>query len=178
MPELAEVELARRQWLPALRETISSVHTHPGKGIFRDCPAAAFRALKNHHLSECRAHGKRLLFSFAKKKSKQASLHLELHLGMSGRLYRAEKSHSPGKHDHFILFTRKSALCFNDYRTFGRVILHDSDQFWRDLPPAPHDRGFTSAYLKNHLTKHPKKPLKALLLDQAVFPRHRQLDGG
>ena len=45
MPELAEVELARRIWEPGLGKRIVAVDTHPRTRIFRDTSAARIEKL-------------------------------------------------------------------------------------------------------------------------------------
>ncbi|MGJ8695393.1 MAG: Fpg/Nei family DNA glycosylase [Verrucomicrobiaceae bacterium] len=164
MPELAEVELARRQWAASHGQNITAVDTHPKARIFRDCPAPALRILKGKKLLSSRAHGKRMLFTFG------PTLHLEVHLGMSGKLSVDTPDHPVAKHDHLILRTPKTALIFNDYRMFGRIMMHDLPDPWSELPPQPHDARFTTVYLRKKLERHHKKPLKALLLDQAICP--------
>jgi formamidopyrimidine-DNA glycosylase len=176
MPELAEVELARRQWAPAVGETVCAIDTHPRTNIFRDCPATNIRrALTATTLTATRAHGKRLLFSFSsitnnKSPITGAQLHLELHLGMSGRLYAAGPDHRAEKHDHLILRTDVSSLVFNDYRQFGRLRLHHDADPWAALPPEVLDPAFTLRHVTALVDRRPRTALKALLLDQAAFP--------
>ena len=110
MPELAEVELARRQWAACHGDTIIDVNVHNKARIYRDCPSAALGILKGKLLRSSHAHGKRMLFTFAPE------LHLEVHLGMSGKLSIAPPNYPEQKHDHLILHTAKAALIFNDYR--------------------------------------------------------------
>ena len=164
MPELAEVELARRQWAAFHGDTILNVDVHPKARIYRDCPSPALRILEGKTLLSSRAHGKRMLFTFA------PDLHLEVHLGMSGKLSTAAADHEDHKHDHLILRTRKAALIFNDYRMFGRVTLHDCDDPWADFPPQPQDSKFSLTRVRKLIERHPKKLLKALLLDQNACP--------
>lgn len=164
MPELAEVELARRQWAAFHHHRITAVRTHQKARIFRDCPAAAVRVLEGNTLESSRSHGKRMLFSFG------PTLHLEVHLGMSGKLTVAPPEVQPQKHDHLILKTARASLIFNDYRMFGRVMLHDLADPWADFPPQPQDSRFSVARVRRLIERHPKKPLKALLLDQQACP--------
>ena len=164
MPELAEVELARRQWAAFHGETILTAETHPKARIYRDCPAPALRILEGKKLLSSRAHGKRILFTFGKE------LHLEVHLGMSGKLSVAPADHPEEKHDHLILRMKKASLVFNDYRMFGRVMLHDQDDPWSEFPPQPQDSKFSLAYVRKKLERHHRKPLKAFLLDQTICP--------
>ena len=184
MPELAEVELARRHWHPALGESVLRIDTHPQTRIFRDYPARRLRsALLGHVLTHTRAHGKRLLFTFSSDSqrahlptsnspspSSGTPLHLELHLGMSGRLFATRPDHRADKHDHLILRTLSRALVFNDYRQFGRLQLHLRPDPWSGLPPQALDRGFTLRHVSQLVDRRPRTALKALLLDQSAFP--------
>ncbi|MDP0490721.1 MAG: DNA-formamidopyrimidine glycosylase family protein [Verrucomicrobiota bacterium JB023] len=168
MPELAEVELARRLWLPAEGEILQTVDTHPRTRIYRDTPASAIeKRLKGARLVASRSHGKRLLFIFTRE---ALSLPLEIHLGMSGRLQLAPQDHDPHKHDHLILRTSNFSLVFNDYRQFGRAHLHEEPNPWEHLPPEILSRSFTLAYIEEKLKKRARTNLKALLLDQNAFP--------
>ena len=177
MPELAEVELARRVWEPGLTQRIISVDCHPRTRVYRDTPAAEIEsALTGRRLANSRSHGKRLLFTFVaasrpKASSVEHDAHLELHLGMSGRLFLADPENEACRHDHFILRTSKLALVYSDYRQFGRVFLHEpSDDPWASLPREVLDRRFTLSYLHRITARRGGTALKGLLLDQALFP--------
>ena len=90
---------------------------------------------------------------------------------MAGRLASsASRGYRPAKHDHLVLCTRDAVLAFNDYRQFGRVLLHHEAMPWATLPPEPLDPAFTNNHLKNLLERHHRSLLKPLLLDQAIFP--------
>ncbi|MDP7496915.1 MAG: DNA-formamidopyrimidine glycosylase family protein, partial [Roseibacillus sp.] len=116
MPELAEVELARRIWEPGTGQQIVAVDSHPHTRVYRDTPASVIEStLPNTFIDSSRTHGKRLLFSFkngspCKSTGTHPTTHLELHLGMSGRLFLAGPDHEPAKHDHLILRTTRLAL--------------------------------------------------------------------
>lgn len=168
MPELAEVELARRIWSPAIGEQVLAVETHPQTRVYRDTPAVAIAAaLTASQLVSSRAHGKRLLFTFQKE---EELLPLEVHLGMSGRLAMAPKDHEVHKHDHLVLRLRDLTLIYNDYRQFGRAHLHDQADPWLTLPREVLSRTFTLAYVRSVLQKRARTSLKALILDQKYFP--------
>merc|ERR1711965_338020 len=89
---------------------------------------------------------------------------------MSGKLFTAPPGYQEQKHDHLILHTTNGALIFNDYRMFGRVMLRDSADPWFDFPPQPQDSKFSLTHVRKLIKRHPKKPLKALLLDQNACP--------
>jgi len=173
MPELAEVELARRRWEPALGCRITGVETHPRTRVFRNCPARTIAAALTHAtLTASRSHGKRLFFSFRDPSPPRPHppTHLEMHLGMAGRLLAVPPGHPAGRHDHLVLRTDSLALVFSDYRQFGRVVLHRAVAPWEGLPPPPLDPCFTRAHLAALLGRQSRRALKALLLDQDAFP--------
>lgn len=173
MPELAEVELARRIWEPALGQQIVSLETHPRTRVYRDTPATDLsEQLPYQFLRESRAHGKRMLFSFADSADSSPATHVEIHLGMSGRLFLADPEYETAKHDHFHLRTRALSLVYSDYRQFGRVYLHppSNGDPWAELPLQILDRRFTLRYLSRLCERRQQTKIKALLLDQSVFP--------
>lgn len=168
MPELAEVELARRIWSPGLGKKVLAVETHPRTRVYRDTPALNIeKALSQATLAESKSHGKRLLFTFTKG---EKTFPLEVHLGMSGRLAIGATDHEPHKHDHLILRLPDLSLIFNDYRQFGRAHLHRDDDPWETLPPEILDPRFTAKLVAHLLQKRPRTSLKALILDQTCFP--------
>lgn len=168
MPELAEVELARRIWSPGLGQKVVSIQTHPKTRVYRDTPAAAIQdALTGSSLTASRAHGKRMLFTFEKNGE---IFPLEVHLGMSGRLAVAPADHVEHKHDHLLIRLPELTLIYNDYRQFGRAHLHHEDDPWAQLPPEILSRKFTLAHVRSLLTRRPRTSLKALTLDQSSFP--------
>ncbi len=164
VPELAEVELARRQWAEFHHETILAIESHGQTRIYRDCPSVALRILKGKKLTSSRTHGKRMFFTF------EPELHLEVHLGMTGKLYCASATHEAHRHDHLIFRLSNASLVFSDYRQFGRVMLHDVVSPWIDFPPQPQERKFSVSYIQQKLTRHGRKPLKGFLLDQSICP--------
>ena len=168
MPELAEVAYFARQWEAGAGERVASVFLHANSRVFRDCnPAALETALVGERLQRCLTHGKQMLFSFS------GGHWLRVHAGMSGSLSVKAPSHEPEKHDHLVLLTRRRALVFNDPRQFGGVSLLAAaglPETWVALPVQPMEADFTRVYLTRQLARHRTAPLKAVLLDQSVFP--------
>ena len=168
MPELAEVEYYRKIWDPGLGSKILRVHLHPRARVFRGEPAESLpAALTGATFQASHAHGKQMLFAFSRR------IWLGGHLGMSGEMLCLPPDHAPGKHDHLILFTRTAALTFRDPRMFGRLRIHEGKSppaWWSDMPPAAGSSNFTPAQVRTALTRHPRLPLKTLLLDQRYFP--------
>lgn len=171
MPELAEVEFYRKEWDPGLGQAIGRVHLHPGARIFRDTdPKAIRRELKGRKFVASFTHGKNLLFQFSEGRW------LGGHLGMTGKLHTATASYRPEKHDHLVLFGEKTALVFTDPRMFGRITLDRTSGprkfpgWWEALPPAILSKEFTKEFVACYLERHPKTPIKTLLLNQDAFP--------
>lgn len=167
MPELAEVEFFRRQWTPAHGEVIERVALHAKARIFREVdPAGLQKGLTGARLLDSAAQAKQMLFRFE-------SGCLGVHLGMAGRLLRANAAMVPDKHDHLVLYTTEHALVFSDYRMFGKVRWHAGERlpdWWTALPPPVLSEAFTRDALKVFLTRRQRAPIKAVLLMQERFP--------
>jgi formamidopyrimidine-DNA glycosylase len=168
MPELAEVEFFRRQWDSGFGSRVTGVALHSEKRVFRGTDVAAMeKALTGARLLNSEGHGKQMLFRFSRGAS------LGIHLGMSGRLRVEAPGISPGKHDHLALFQEKRSLVYSDPRMFGRVrfaLGRGVPEWWRNLPPAVISNTFTRAVLGELLHRGRRLPIKAVLLDQTVFP--------
>ena len=168
MPELAEVEYYRRRWDLGLGQRVLRVALHGGKRVFRGSdPALIERALCGARLLGSETHGKQMLFHFSR------GTWLGLHLGMSGQLRVEARNFAPGRHDHLVLFQKARALVFSDARTFGRVRFHrgkSAPEWWTSLPPAVGSAEFTVKSLRVALEQRRAAPIKAVLLDQTLFP--------
>lgn len=168
MPELAEVAFACSLWNAGLNQRIKAVYTHPTSRVYRD----ENRPFIHEHivgktLKGSETHGKQMLFSLS------GNCWLGLHLGMTGWLYVEEKNYTPLKHDALVLFQAKQALVFRDPRQFGRIRIENGKQlpdWWTDRPVSMLCPAFSFEILSHALERHPKRPLKALLLDQRYFP--------
>ena len=168
MPELAEVAYYARQWDWGLGQPVLEVEVHARARVFRDLvrPGRLFRALEGTCLAERRTHGKQMFFRFGGR-------WLSGHLGMTGKLWVAGEDHLPGKHDHLVLRQAKRQLVFTDPRMFGHwQILREAamHELWANLPPEITDRGFTKARLGAFLKRRGRRPIKAVLLMQEMFP--------
>ena len=168
MPELAEVLYFSRRWHPGLGEKVARVHLHPAKRVFRGTVTRELqRKLAGETMLSAETHGKQMLFRFGHKGW------LGIHLGMTGKLSTESPQHSPGKHDHLVLYTPRRALVFQDPRLFGRIRFTCSPQpppWWSSLPPGVLSRDFSLPYLANVCRRRGRTPLKALLLLQEFFP--------
>jgi formamidopyrimidine-DNA glycosylase len=168
MPELAEVEYFRRQWDSGSGSQVVRVELHPEKRVFRGTDARALeKALTGAKLLGSEGHGKQMLFRFSGGAS------VGIHLGMSGRLSVEVAGISPGKHDHLVLLQEKRSLVYCDPRMFGRIrfaLGKGLPEWWTNLPPAVISPAFTRAVLREKLRRGQRSPVKAVLLDQSVFP--------
>lgn len=169
MPELAEVEFFRRRWDPGLGGRVVDLALHPKARIFRGCDVSGLRcALAGAVFTESRVHGKNLLFGFS------GDAWLGVHLGMTGELRVDQAAGAGGRHDHLVLRQAGLSLVFADSRMFGRVRFDRSPGvpplWWQELPPAVLDRRFSAPWVSAHLHRRARTPIKAVLLDQAVFP--------
>jgi len=123
MPELPEVEVARRGIEPRLvGRTISAVAVREPRLRWR--VPAQVHALAGRTVRSVKRRGKYLLFDFG-------GGHLILHLGMSGSLQLVKAGTAPGKHDHLDLSFGEQVLRLRDPRRFGAAL-------WTDHPPEAH----------------------------------------
>lgn len=167
MPELAEVHFFQRRWAPARGKRVRSVHGHWDKRIFRGADTTGLRRnLPGKTLTGAATSGKQMLFCFG------PSCWLGVHLGMTGKLDLASDKPT-GKHDHLVIESSVGFLVFTDPRLFGRVRTHfepSPPDWWTQRPPDILGRAFTTNYLERAFHRRSKSPLKALLLDQSLFP--------
>ncbi len=170
MPELAEVDYFRKQWMSGSGRRVASVQLHAGKRVFRDCPVSSLRrGLQGTVLRELLAHGKQMAFVFDRRHW------LGVHLGMTGALLSVDASALPGKHDHLRLCMEGGpTLVFRDPRLFGRIrYSHVPDtlpDWWAALPPGILSSAFTFEHFAAIVQRRAKAPIKAVLLMQAFFP--------
>jgi len=169
MPELAEVDYFRRRWDAGVGAGVVAVHLHSAARVFRGCDVAALAPrLRGAVLEKSLAHGKQMLFGLS------GGAWLGVHLGMTGELRVEAAGHRAARHDHLVLHQAGRALVFADSRMFGRVRFDLSPEgppaWWRDLPPGILTPGFSEGWVAGHLGRRARAPLKAVLLDQSIFP--------
>jgi len=169
MPELAEVDYFRRRWAAGAGGRVLRVEVHPGARVFRGCDVALLvERLMGAVMTDSLGHGKQMLFGFS------SGGWLGVHLGMTGELRIEGPGWAGARHDHLVLHQAERSLVFADARMFGRLRFDFSaggePGWWRDLPPGLLTSGFTADWLAGHLARRARSPLKAVLLDQAVFP--------
>src|SRR3954469_7259017 len=141
MPELAEVEYARKRWDAGIGAKIIGIDLHATKRIFRGADTRELkRQLTGRRLLSSVARGKQMLFRFSGDNS------LGIHLGMSGSMRTELPDFRAGNHDHLVLRQSKQALVLRDPRQFGRVRFHHGKSLpdWWSGAPEIHSPEFTS----------------------------------
>lgn len=168
MPELAEVEFYRKQWDAGLGSSILEARLHLRSRIFRDTDGAGMQtALVGQLLRTSETHGKKMLFRFG------GGQWLGIHLGMTGHLRVEPRGFVAGKHDHVVLVQSERCLVFCDPRQFGQVLFHTgkaTPPWWRNLPAEVFSSEFSFPAMDAFLQRHPRLPIKAVLLLQDGFP--------
>ncbi len=171
MPELAEVDHARRQWDPGFGAKVREVVIpKPAVRVLRGTDIDALtNGITGQNLTASEASGKQMVFRFGKKQDRW----LGIHLGMRGRLRVEPPKFDPGKHDYLVLRQAGQSLVFNDPRVFGRVLFHQgpaAPEWWANLPPSIDSDAFTRDRIEKFLARRKRTPLKPLLLMQEQFP--------
>lgn len=167
MPELAEVEYARKRWDPGLGAKVVAVELHARKRIFRETKTRELvRRLTSSCLLSSVARGKQMLFRFSGDNL------LGLHLGMTGTMRVEPADFRAEKHDHLLLRQAKRSLVFRDARQFGRVRFYHgkADPAWWSASPEISSKEFNGQYVRDFLERHRRAPIKAVLLLQRGFP--------
>ncbi len=170
MPELAEVAYYARRWDGGIGGKIRKVQLHRRARVFREMsdPGKLDRSLTGQVYHGHQTHGKKMLFQFGD------TVWLIGHLGMTGELHTIETSdYQPEKHDHLVLFQKERALVYTDPRMFGDwrwASCQGVPDAWQKLSPPVDSSGFTKKRLGAFLQRRGRSPLKAVLLDQAMFP--------
>ncbi|KAI8376076.1 uncharacterized protein BYT42DRAFT_599045 [Radiomyces spectabilis] len=178
MPEIAEVEFARRQCHQhCLNRTIIAVDATPDSLVFADTTAEDFaESIKGKIVTDTKRWGKYFVLILDK------GPHIVAHFGMTGQLlvkheHEEKQMTWPPKFVKFIITVQKKGtdeepvvIAFCDARRLGRVRLVDGDPL--KCPPIsklgfdpmhnlPSPEDFTVLVQKRIM------PIKALLLDQA-----------
>ncbi len=164
MPELPEVETFVRSLRPELTgRTIRAAQVLWDRTIAPRSPAQFMAEIAGQEICAVSRRAKYLHLQLT-------SLHLFIHLRMSGDLWMRELPYQPEKHDRLILeLSDNRALVFNDTRKFGRAWLtvHPEDVIG-GLGPEPFDPAFTPATFHARLMEHHRQ-IKPLLLDQSFL---------
>ncbi|MGH8279526.1 MAG: bifunctional DNA-formamidopyrimidine glycosylase/DNA-(apurinic or apyrimidinic site) lyase [Gammaproteobacteria bacterium] len=145
MPELPEVETARRGIEPHLRgQTIRSVIVR-NRHLRWPVPRALVQTLPGQRIDSVTRRGKYLLLY-------TAAGTVILHLGMSGSLHVLPANAPAGKHDHVdLVLANGLTLRLHDPRRFGTLLWTTQDpmrhRLLRALGPEPLGKDFDGDYL-------------------------------
>ncbi len=171
MPELPEVETIARTLRPQLiGRTILEANVRWERTVAFPSAKKFREQIKGQQVREVSRRGKFLNLELS-------TLHLLIHLRMSGDLSIKEGKIEPQKHDRLILTLSpssghrkvRSSLVFNDTRKFGRVWLtKDMEEVTGRLGPEPLRSDFTPQWLYIALHRRHRQ-LKPLLLDQTFL---------
>lgn len=163
MPELPEVEVARRGVAPYLEGQVVTGVVLRHTGLRWPFPANLAQLLSGQLITATARRGKYLLIEFAHGT-------LIIHLGMSGHL-RILSAHIPAQtHDHFDLMLGGHVMRLSDPRRFGAVLWHDralgpvdAHVLLHKLGVEPLEPGF-SGELLYQATRGRHAPIKQVLL--------------
>lgn len=172
MPELPEVETVRRGLSDfILNQSLQKIQILCDKSFIGKPTLGKVKAL--------RRFGKALIIDLENSKS------FMIHLRMTGQLiFDGKKRYAaghpsenfvaklPNKQTRVILEFQNGTLFFNDQRKFGFIKVIDTkdvenDAFIKKLAKEPWQMQPTELYAK--LQKHPKSPIKAVILDQTII---------
>lgn len=168
MPELAEVEYFRKRWNAGLNDPIVGVDLHRRARVFRACdPDQLVQGVNGKHLVASEAAAKQMLFRI------DPDGWLGIHLGMTGELSEQPADHAPRRSDHLILRQKSRSLVFSDPRMFGQILFDRGPtppSWWTRIPPPLVSDCFRHEDLVAFLHRHPRAPIKSVLLRQERFP--------
>jgi formamidopyrimidine-DNA glycosylase len=165
MPELPEVEVLARHLRPLLRgKSIRAVDVRREK-VLRPTSLQRFqRGLVGAKFTGLSRRGKYLLFELRSGISGKP-ITLLGHLGMTGRMFLAEKNEKPPKHAAVIFDLGRENFIYEDTRYFGRLTLELSAV--EKLGPEPLDIKFSPKNFAEIL-KRSRQSIKVKLLDQSL----------
>jgi formamidopyrimidine-DNA glycosylase len=166
MPELPEVEVLARHLRPVLRgKIVCKVQVNRPKVLRPTSASELNRALNGAKFKSLSRRGKYLLFEFGSK-ALGKDFTLLGHLGMTGKMFVAEKSEPLPKHAAVVLELNRGNFVFEDTRYFGRMTLDLSSV--KKLGPEPWDKKISGEIFWHEL-KRSRQPIKVKLLDQSLI---------
>jgi formamidopyrimidine-DNA glycosylase len=165
MPELPEVEILARHLRPSLRgKTIRGVNVRRAK-FLRPTPLREFqKVLVGAKITGLSRRGKYLLFDLRSKAFGKPVVLLG-HLGMTGRMFLAQKNEPLPKHAAVVFDLGGENFICEDTRYFGRLTLDLSAI--EKLGPEPLGKNFPPEILAREL-KRSRQAIKIKLLDQSL----------
>lgn len=165
MPELPEVETARRGIAPALTGRKVAAVIVRERRLRQPLPRQLERELPGRTIDAVERRSKYLLLRVGVGA-------VILHLGMSGTVRLVPAHTVPGRHDHFdIVLDDGIALRFRDPRRFGLALWTTTDPLrhplLRDIGPEPFSDAFGGAWLHAR-SRGRKTAIKPFLMDAAT----------
>lgn len=165
MPELPEVEVLARHLRPLIRgKTIRAVNVRRAKVLLPTLLRKFRRTLLGAKFNGVSRRGKYLLFQLRTRASGKP-ISLLGHLGMTGRIFLAQKGRPLPRHTAVALDFGTSKLVYEDTRYFGRLTL-DTSAVTR-LGPEPLEDEFKAETFAQSL-KRSRQAIKVKLLDQGL----------
>jgi formamidopyrimidine-DNA glycosylase len=166
VPELPEVEAARRELAPAMAGARFAEVVTRRDNLRAPFPPSFAERLRGQTVRSVDRRGKYLVALLSSGDV------LLMHLGMSGSFRVERRASAPDRHDHVVFRMSSGAVVtFNDPRRFGLMDLVAMDAPERDvlaaLGPEPLSRAFDAAALARAVAGR-RTPLKVALLDQRV----------
>ena len=163
MPELPEVETAKRQLNVVCGSTISKVIVTKDVKLRIPVPSVALKKLVGKTVTEIKRRGKYIFLHCGSK-------FLVCHFGMTGMIFLNRQT------PHLIfklVFDDGSYIAYCDTRRFGAVhVINDADVkdfiINTGVGVEPLTKNFNSAYLKDLLAAY-KMPIKEFLLNQGFI---------
>lgn len=165
MPELPEVEVLARHLGPAMRgKSIRGITVRRARVLRPTSESELKSALIGAKFKSLSRRGKYLLFEFQTKRPAQ-TVTLLGHLGMTGRMFVANKDGPLPKHAAVVFDLGKQDFIYDDTRYFGRLTLDLSAV--EKLGPEPLGKDFSPEYFAREL-KRSRQSIKVKLLDQSL----------
>ena len=166
MPELAEVEVTRRQLLPLLGLTVACAEKLSDKNLLLPLGKGDLGRLSGARLDAIDRRGKYLIWHFLGADG--VPLEMVVHLGMSGKTLLDAADASP--HDHLRWhWSQGATLTYRDVRRFGFVAVGDvglGTEMTATMGPEPWDETWAAQVAAK--AKKGSRSVKALLMDQSV----------
>lgn len=165
MPELPEVEVLVQYLRPLLHgKTIHGITVKRAKVLAPTPPRDFRRTLRGATFAGLSRRGKYLRFQL-EGRSAGRPVTLLGHLGMTGRMFLADKRERLPTHAAVVFDLGRQNFIYEDTRYFGRLTLDDS--VVDKLGPEPLSRDFQPAIFAGAL-KRSRQAIKVKLLDQTV----------
>lgn len=165
MPELPEVEVLARHLRPVIcGKIIRNVLVNRPKILRPTSERELKRVLVGAKFAGLSRRGKYLLFELRSKTTKK-KITLLGHLGMTGKMFVADKNEPLPKHAAVVLELNRGNFVFEDTRYFGRFTFELSSV--EKLGPEPLEGNFTPEIFAREL-KRSRQPVKVKLLDQSL----------